>query len=146
MEQYINEDTIIKDGQYESFKDLIYCPICKKLMIEPVMCFNCQNNYCKICIDDWKSKNNICPNGCEDPILKGAIGKNRLITKFKFKCIKGCGTEIPFDDINNHYKTNCIENKKNDKKENKSSMTILTKQQADLKTKEGKNIERMISK
>jgi hypothetical protein len=156
MEQYINDDTIIKDAQYEVFKDLIYCQICECLMIEPVMCFNCQNNFCKKCINDWKSRNaNSCPNRCENPIYRDVIGKNRLISKFKFKCIKGCGAEIPFEDINNHYKSNCIENKKNDSnatvqknetKREKSSITILSKEQTQLKTKDGAKIDRMTSK
>ena len=41
MEEYVNEDTIVKDAQYENFKENIYCHICECLMIEPVMCFNC---------------------------------------------------------------------------------------------------------
>jgi hypothetical protein len=158
MEEYINDDTIIKDAQYEAFKDLIYCQICECLMMEPVMCFNCQNNFCKKCINDWKSRNaNSCPNRCENPIYRDVIGKNRLISKFKFKCTKGCGAEIPFEDINNHYKSNCIENKKkdsnatattqkNETKTEKSSITILSKEQTELKTKDGKTIDRMTSK
>ena len=28
----------------------------------------------------------------------------------KFRCIKGCGAEISFDDIKSHYNSNCLEN------------------------------------
>ena len=143
MEEYVNEDTIVKDTQYENFKENIYCQICECLMIEPVMCFNCQNYFCKKCTEDWKSRNNnSCPNRCENSIMKDVIGKNRLISKFKFKCIKGCGAEIPFDDINNHYNSNCIENKKNEK----SNITILSKEEIREKTKNGQKLERMASK
>ena len=41
MEEYINEETIIKNEIYELFKDNIICPICKGLIIEPVICLNC---------------------------------------------------------------------------------------------------------
>ena len=115
MEKYINEETIIKNENYESFQDMIICQICQCIMLEPVMCLECQNHYCKKCIEDWKKKSDKCPNRCENTIYKNIIEKNRLITKFKFKCIKGCGAEIPFDDIKNHYASNCLENKKGKK-------------------------------
>ena len=155
MEQYVNEDTIIKDSQYEAFKDMIFCPICECLMIEPVMCFTCQNQYCKKCLNDWKSRNNTCPNRCQNPIFKEVIGKNCLISKFKFNCIKGCGAEIPFEDINNHYSSDCVEMKKKiesyeiidlEPKNENSKITILTKEEAELRVEKGKKIERMTSK
>ena len=43
----------------------------------------------------------------EIQILKMFWGKKNLITKFKFKCIKGCGSEIAYDDIINHYNNGC---------------------------------------
>ena len=146
MEKYINEDTIIKNETFNSFPELIICQICQCIMLEPVMCLNCQNYYCKKCIEDWKKKSPTCPNKCEEPIFKNVIEKNRLITKMKFKCIKGCGAEILFDDIKNHYNSNCLKNKndsnnnsidkKNDKDEKKSKIKILSKDQVmELKNK-----------
>ena len=110
MEEYINEDTIIKNETYNSFPELIICQICQCIMLEPVMCVGCQNYFCIKCINDWKKKSGVCPNRCENPIYKSVIEKNRLITKMKFKCIKGCGAEISFDDIKSHYNSNCLEN------------------------------------
>ena len=110
MEEYINEDTIIKNETYNSFPELIICQICQCIMLEPVMCVGCQNYYCKKCIDDWKKKSGVCPNRCKNPIFKSVIEKNRLISKMKFRCIKGCGAEISFDDIKSHYNSNCLEN------------------------------------
>ena len=151
MEQYVNEETIIKNDKYESFKELIFCPICECLMIEPVMCLECQNNFCKNCIESWKKKNGNCPNRCENPIFKNVIGKNCLISKFNFKCIKGCGAEIPFNDITTHYNSDCLNNnsinKKTDKPKNKKSskMTMLTKEQT-AKLKKNNQLEHMSSK
>ena len=119
MEEYINEDTIIKNETFNSFPELIICQICQCIMLEPVMCMNCQNYFCKNCIDGWKNKSGTCPNRCENPTYKSVIEKNRLITKMKFKCIKGCGAEILFDDIKNHYSSNCLEKITNTKLENK---------------------------
>ena len=137
MEKYINEDTIIKNETFNSFPELIICQICQCIMLEPVMCLKCQNYYCKKCIEDWKKKSPTCPNKCEEPIFKNVIEKNRLITKMKFKCIKGCGAEILFDDIKKHYSSNCLINKDNDdKEEKKSNIKILSKAQVkELKNK-----------
>lgn len=112
MEEYVNEDTIIKNESYDLLKDNIICPICSRLMIEPVICLSCQNTYCKKCIQDWKEKGGNCPNKCENSIINNVIGKNNFITKFKFKCIKGCGAEILFDDIKEHYSSDCLSKKK----------------------------------
>ena len=54
-----------KNELYDTLKDNIYCPLCKKLMIHPVMCMSCLNIYCNKCSDEmkegkikkWKSKN-----------------------------------------------------------------------------------------
>ena len=148
MEKYVNEQTLIKDNAFKSLpEDLIICPICTLLMIEPVICVNCLNNFCKKCTDKWKKKNNTCPNGCKDAILKTQIEKNRLITKLKFKCIKGCGAEILFTDIKNHYNSNCLEKKEKEKEKNKSGskLRILKKEEV-AKLKKNKKIEYFTSK
>jgi hypothetical protein len=116
MEKYINEGTIIKNDTFKSCKELIICQICKCIMLEPVICVDCQNYYCKKCIEDWKKKSDKCPNRCENTIYQNIIEKNRIIAKFKFKCIKGCDAEIPFDEIKTHYASNCLENKKKESK------------------------------
>ena len=142
MEKYINEDTIIKNETFNSFPELIICQICQCIMLEPVMCLNCQNYYCKKCIEDWKKKSQTCPNKCEEPIFKNVIEKNRLITKMKFKCIKGCGAEIPFLDLNKHYSENCSPKKVGDKK----LKTLTSKEAAEYKKNTGKDIPHVNSK
>ena len=111
IEEYINEDSIVKNELYEELKDSITCPICECLMIEPMVCSKCQNTYCKKCIDGWKKKSNSCPNRCDSEFNK-VIEKKNFITKMKFKCLKGCGEEIKFKDLEEHYKKNCTSNKK----------------------------------
>ena len=112
MDKYVNEDTIVKNEIYEIFKDSITCPICEKLMIEQVVCLKCQNIYCKKCIEQWKTKGGCCPNHCNNSVFNDVIERNNNITKFKFKCIKDCGEEIPFTDIKKHYSSNCRPQKK----------------------------------
>ena len=161
MEKYVNKETLIKNDVFKSLpEDLIICPICFLPMIEPVMCLSCLNHFCKNCSEGWKKKSKTCPNGCENAILKTEIEKNRLITKLKFKCIKGCGAEILFTDIKNHYNSNCLENKEkekektiennNNKKKNKnkseSKIRILTNKEVGRLRSNKKDIEYLRSK
>ena len=142
MDEYINKDTIIKNETFDLFKDLILCKKCNNLLIEPSMCTNCLNQYCQNCINKKKSKERKCPN-CEKSNFNEINENNRLIKKFKFKCIKGCGEELLFDEINNHYKNNCLTNKK--KKVRKLEM--LTKEQvAKIKKKTKQEIKYLTSK
>ncbi len=139
MEEYINNDTVIKNDVYKAFpEDFIICKICKCLMIEPVMCLNCQNNYCKKCIYSSQKKSGTCPNGCENPIFKNVIQKNRLITKLKFKCKKGCRAILSFDEIKEHYNSNCLAQK--------SKIKILSKDKIKELRKKNKKIEYVTSK
>ena len=54
----------------------------------------------------------MCQKKCKKSNYKDLIGKNIHITKFKFKCINGCGEEIPFSDIQKHYNKKCKNIKK----------------------------------
>jgi hypothetical protein len=136
MEKYANKNTIVKNQVYELFKDSIICPICDEVMIEPVICLNCQNSYCKTCIEKNKEKGELCFNKCENPIIKDIIDKNNYISKFKFKCIKGCGEEISFNDIEKHYSIECLS--KENKNNNKNKLKIIdAKEAANYKKNKG---------
>lgn len=45
--EYIDDDCLIQDENYLTFKPLMECFICKKILKNPVMCSNCQSNFCK---------------------------------------------------------------------------------------------------
>lgn len=111
-EEYITEDAIVKNDIYKSLKEDIICSICEKLMIMPMECTVCQNQYCQKCIENWKKKGGGCPNHCEGAELKKVIQKKRLISKITFRCILGCGAEILFDELKNHYSIECLTKKK----------------------------------
>ena len=138
MEEYINDDTVIKNEIYELFTDQIICQICQCIMIEPVSCSKCQNYYCKKCIDSWLKKSGNCPNRCENATFNNVIEKNRVITKLKFKCKKGCGAILSFDEIKEHYNSNCLEQK--------SKIKIIDKDKIMEFRKRNKNIEYVTSK
>ena len=110
MEEYINDNTIIKDSVYETFKDQIHCEICNKIMIDPVICLTCQTKYCRKCIEKKIKENGTCTNNCQNPMIKDVVESNNYIKKFKFRCFK-CFEEIKFDDIKNHSKSDCEKRK-----------------------------------
>ena len=109
-EEYVNEQTLIKDSVFESLpKDLILCKKCQNLMKEPVLCINCMKYYCKKCIDEWKSRDQTCPNNCQNPIFRDIIENDRLINSLNFRCTKGCGAILSIKEMKKHYSSNCLE-------------------------------------
>ena len=139
MEKYINEKTIIKNNIYDLFNESIKCQSCKCIMIEPVICLICQNTFCKKCEQKLKENGENCPGKCNIPKITEVNPKNNLITKFKFKCIKGCGKEILFNEIKDHYNTNCLIKKIKIK-------TLTPQQAAEFKVKSGEEIPHITSK
>ena len=127
MEKYINDDTIVKNEIYLVFQELLNCPICSNILINPYMCMNCQNVYCRKCIEEWSKRNNKCPNRCDNPNYKRSLEKSKTLSKLKFKCQK-CGTNFLYDEIKKHsdeckkYKK-IIEHKDNNKKKIKRIKT-----------------------
>ena len=99
MDKFINNDTIIKDDIYKSFKGLISCPLCNNILIEPVMCMKCQKSFCKKCINEMADIK--CPNNCEQANFQNCISKNEILTKLKFKC-KYCKSILSYDDALKH--------------------------------------------
>lgn len=130
MDKYVDVENIVKDEVYKANKDDVICPICFELMIVPMFCIDCQSKYCEKCIEDWKKRGGSCPT-CKTFDFRKVIEKNRKITSIKFKCIKGCGAEIPYKEIENHYKSDCIIKKK--------TMTLLSRDEVSKYKKKSKN-------
>ena len=112
MEEYINEKTIIKDNIYEMFSDFIHCSICGIIMISSFICLNCENRFCRKCMEKLEENKDKCPGKCEFPNIKELTGEKNLINKFKFKCLRGCGKKLKLEEINSHYSLNCPNRKK----------------------------------
>jgi small GTP-binding protein len=106
LEDYLNYDTVVKDQFYESIKESLFCPICMDLMIKPVMCMNCTNNYCRRCIMRWSKFKNICPNRCENTEYKKCVFVENILIKLKFKC-KDCYSIISYDNMEKHVLSKC---------------------------------------
>ena len=106
MDEFINNETIIKDDIYNVIKDSITCPICYNILKEPVMCMKCQNSFCKKCVD--KMENIKCPNKCEEPNYQKSMMKINILVKLKFKC-KYCKSIMSYEDALKHKNVCCTE-------------------------------------
>ena len=129
MEKYANKNNIVKNEVFNLFKDNILCPICQELLLEQYVCLNCLNSICKKCKDE-KGR---CPKNCESPEFKEANEKLQIIKKFKFMCIKGCGEELSFDEIEKHYNSECLP-------KNKLIKILTPKEAADYTEKTGEEL------
>ena len=103
MDEFMNDDTIVKDEIHNAFKDSISCPLCLSILINPVMCIKCQNVYCKKCADDWSKKSEKCPNRCDNPDYQKSILTKNILSKLSFKC-KKCGNSFLYENIEKHNK------------------------------------------
>ena len=135
MDDSISEDTVVEDAIYSVFKDSVICPICSNILINPVMCMNCQNAYCQKCIDGWSKKDNKCPNRCENPNYKRSIEKINILSKLKFKCQK-CGEEILYDNVKNHTESCNPSNNSEKSNNNTGNNNVRTKRLKKLTKKE----------
>ncbi len=110
IREYINEQKVMKDEIYNAFEASVTCQICSDILIEPMMCMNCQNVICKKCKEDWLSKSHNCPNRCQNPNYQKCLDISELLSKLKFICPK-CDNIINYDDVKKHCLTDC-KNKK----------------------------------
>ena len=145
MEELINDNTIIKNDLYNMFKSSIECSLCLNILINPVMCLNCQNAFCKKCIDNWSKNSEKCPNRCDNPNYQKCIGKNDILSKLLFKC-KGCDNPIEYDNVRKHYSTCCpdkipIEKEENNKIEENNKVEEKNKVEENNKMEEKKKVE-----
>ena len=106
IQDYINQNFVIKNEIYSSLESSIICIICLDIIIEPVMCVNCKNVYCKHCIDEW-SKNNInCPHRCENPNYQKSIDLFNKLSQLSFNC-KHCEKVISYNEMEKHLLSKC---------------------------------------
>ena len=112
IRDYINENNVIKDEFYTRFDNSLTCSICSEIFIEPTMCMNCQNVYCKKCIESWLQKSSTCPNRCQSTKFDKSLSTIEMLSKLKFICDK-CDSIISYDDMKNHSLSNCKKNNNN---------------------------------
>ena len=105
-DEYFSDDCIIKDTLFLAIKDLLICPQCNKILKDPYMCDDCQNVYCKKCLEQYSNNLRICPNNRKATQFNHCIAKNELLSKIKYRC-KNCQKEVIQTDIKAHLELNC---------------------------------------
>lgn len=110
-DEYINDDCLIEDENYLAFKSLILCQLCKKILKNPMICINCQNSFCKKCLDNWCENYAKCPKNCQNPNYQKNTDKLALLSLIKYKC-RNCKSEVKYNDVQSHLNSGCgkIEN------------------------------------
>ena len=138
INSYINENNIINEEIYNEFKFSISCPICTNIIIEPMMCMNCQSSYCKKCINQWNLIDEKCPNRCINPNYQISKEMNGLLSKLQFQC-KFCNKAFEYNEMKEHYYSsfdNCQQPKKKNKMrkiENKNAQLFESKNKINSK-------------
>ena len=148
-EVYITDDCVIENETYLDIKDCIKCGLCKKILKDPIICKNCQNNYCKVCIDKWKLIKKECPNRCQEPYYDKSADKPFILSMLKFLC-RNCKEEVKYNDIESHLRSRCktINNpsKLYDVIYKKKKLKKLSSDEVEKVKKEGHNINHISSK
>ena len=148
-EEYIDDDCLIKDENYLTFKSLMECFICKKILKNPMICLNCQTNFCKNCIEKWCEDFSKCPKNCEEPKYKVNNDKLALLSMLKFKC-RNCKNEIKYNEIKSHLDLGCgkniEENRLCDVIYKKKKLKKLTSEEIKSVTGQNKEINYITSK
>ena len=103
---FLTEKNVINSQIYATIKDQIICTICKDIMIAPMICLNCQNSFCKTCIEKWNLLKQNCPFRCKSPNFKKSVTINQLVSKLEFKC-EECNATLNYDDMKKHFFTKC---------------------------------------
>ena len=107
LDLYIDNESVIKDDKYESFKSMIMCYICKNILIEPKMCKDCQIACCNKCIKLWVASGKACPK-CEkkNADFVGSKGRLALLSLVSFLCEK-CSQTVKYGGVSEHINSGC---------------------------------------
>ena len=103
----INFKEPVKDLSVEIPKPLL-CNICKKLLKNPVKCYQCKALFCKECLLKILEKNHKCPK-CFKVISENLIKSSLLTKEFENTFIKckylGCQDKVNLFDYEKHLET-----------------------------------------
>lgn len=84
--QYIDINEIQSKDVFELSKEIVICPLCNGILMNPQQCSSCTNSYCFHCLNKWLEKNKVCPGNCSKYKIQNAPKSvTLLLSKLIFK-------------------------------------------------------------
>ena len=133
---------------YEQMTDVLSCPVCLDMLIDPVDCQECSGTICRKCLPAYNNNNDNCVLCRQVSVFRPSRNTVKFLDLLKFKCRfrdLGCMVESVYsnwDQHNNNCKTNydfmkIINNQKSEidklKAEYQQSMTQSNEEISNLK-------------
>jgi hypothetical protein len=107
----VDEERVINAEECASVLKRAICPICLKILWDPVRCAKCRMDYCKVCIHRYvlhQIKQGapvaLCPNRCVYTEISNPVLLD-FLSDLKFRCINesnGCKEQINYDSLEKH--------------------------------------------
>ena len=109
---HLNLDLVINKAFFEPMVKELTCLICKGLLVDPILCSECESPFCTSCITIWKLRNNNCINKCKGPFQIKQITKmmKDIMNKVLLNC-NICKSEISLNSYPSHI-ISCEDNSK----------------------------------
>jgi len=88
-------------------QDFYICKLCNGIVREAKCCNNCDDLFCKICLEETLNLDkNQCPACNESPFVARKINKiiNQTINDLELRCPYGCNQIIKYENIESHLK------------------------------------------
>jgi hypothetical protein len=90
-------EAVANKSFFETIKEMVVCVICTGIIIDPSQCENCENTFCKICIDKWLTQSQSCPYKCKEFSIKNSCRTiKNLLEKLTFKCPFLCNLDLEY--------------------------------------------------
>ena len=102
----IDKKFISNYDAYELLLDEMICPICLKVLLEPIECNECQAIICENCYFILKSADKNCFNeGCKGKYLKANKFIRNILSDLNIRCFGCLKDNIRYLDYLEHIKT-----------------------------------------
>lgn len=104
---FLDPSLIVNQQLYGLISVVTKCIICEGILVNPMKCSNCDNTFCKNCIETWQIQSKSCPFQCAIPEYTPSKYLQRILSKLTFFCEKECLEIIAYNDYEKHLNFSC---------------------------------------